>query len=207
MNTNFLSFLFVLSCFFLGIFLGEPFVEYTGYPLLIWIIIRIWAPDLLWAPQKRYAEEFKKFDEGWTPEELAEAAASGKIVMGAGTILSKIAGLGGPLFGGTVKLLFITRSYSEKLKDFQRIHKKWRKYNGKQTINGRDSDAPMIASPQKSGPPPFSPPQKSGPPPAPPRMKKGIWADDGYEWIEYPEGQDEWYWRDQSTGEWVRHEG
>jgi len=34
---------------------------------------------------------------------------------------------------------------------------------------------------------------------------QGVWGDDGYEWIEHPEGSDEWYWRDQETGQWVRH--
>ena len=35
---------------------------------------------------------------------------------------------------------------------------------------------------------------------------QGKFAEDGYEWIEYPPGQGEWYWRDQSTGEWMLHE-
>lgn len=34
---------------------------------------------------------------------------------------------------------------------------------------------------------------------------QGEWADDGYEWIEHPEGSEIWYWRDQETGQWVRH--
>ena len=34
---------------------------------------------------------------------------------------------------------------------------------------------------------------------------QGVWGDDGYEWIEYPEGSEIWYWRDQDTGQWVRH--
>ena len=34
---------------------------------------------------------------------------------------------------------------------------------------------------------------------------QGAWADDGYEWIEHPEGSEIWYWRDQETGQWVRH--
>lgn len=34
---------------------------------------------------------------------------------------------------------------------------------------------------------------------------QGVWADDGYEWIEHPEGSEIWYWRDQDTGQWVRH--
>ena len=34
---------------------------------------------------------------------------------------------------------------------------------------------------------------------------QGEWADDGYEWIEHPEGSEIWYWRDQDTGQWVRH--
>ena len=24
-------------------------------------------------------------------------------------------------------------------------------------------------------------------------------------WIEHPEGSEIWYWRDQDTGQWVRH--
>ena len=35
---------------------------------------------------------------------------------------------------------------------------------------------------------------------------QGNFAEDGYEWIEYPPGQGEWYWRDQSSGEWVHHQ-
>lgn len=35
---------------------------------------------------------------------------------------------------------------------------------------------------------------------------QGVWGDDGYEWIEYPEGSEMWYWRDQETGQWVRHQ-
>ena len=34
---------------------------------------------------------------------------------------------------------------------------------------------------------------------------QGVWGDDGYEWIEHPEGSEIWYWRDQETGQWVRH--
>ena len=34
---------------------------------------------------------------------------------------------------------------------------------------------------------------------------QGVWNDDGYEWIEHPEGSGIWYWRDQDTGQWVRH--
>lgn len=32
---------------------------------------------------------------------------------------------------------------------------------------------------------------------------QGVWGDDGYEWIEHPEGSEIWYWRDQETGQWV----
>jgi hypothetical protein len=35
---------------------------------------------------------------------------------------------------------------------------------------------------------------------------QGTLDEEGYEWVEHPEGSSEWYWRDQSTGEWVRHE-
>jgi hypothetical protein len=35
---------------------------------------------------------------------------------------------------------------------------------------------------------------------------QGVWGDDGYEWIEYPEGSEMWYWRDQETGQWVRYQ-
>jgi len=34
---------------------------------------------------------------------------------------------------------------------------------------------------------------------------QGEWGDDGYEWIEHPQGSEIWYWRDQETGQWVRH--
>ena len=34
---------------------------------------------------------------------------------------------------------------------------------------------------------------------------QGAWNDDGYEWIEHPEGSEIWYWRDQDTGQWIRH--
>ena len=27
----------------------------------------------------------------------------------------------------------------------------------------------------------------------------------GYEWLEHPQGSDEWYWHDQDTGGWVRY--
>jgi len=34
---------------------------------------------------------------------------------------------------------------------------------------------------------------------------QGAWGDDGYEWIEHPQGSEIWYWRDQNTEQWVRH--
>ena len=34
---------------------------------------------------------------------------------------------------------------------------------------------------------------------------QGVWGADGYEWIEHPDGSEIWYWRDQDTGQWVRH--
>jgi len=34
---------------------------------------------------------------------------------------------------------------------------------------------------------------------------QGVWGDDGYEWLEHPQGSDEWYWRDADTGQWVKH--
>jgi len=34
---------------------------------------------------------------------------------------------------------------------------------------------------------------------------QGVWGDDGYEWVDHPEGSESWYWRDQETGQWVRH--
>ena len=53
----------------------------------------------------------------------------------------------------------------------------------------------------------------SAPPSVPPASQinpdsklQGNFAEDGYEWIEYPPGQGEWYWRDQSSGEWVHHQ-
>ena len=34
---------------------------------------------------------------------------------------------------------------------------------------------------------------------------EGVLDEEGYEWIEHPKGSDEWYWRDQDTGGWVRY--
>tara|TARA_B100000459_G_scaffold64577_1_gene35393 strand:- start:6653 stop:7624 length:972 start_codon:yes stop_codon:yes gene_type:complete len=34
---------------------------------------------------------------------------------------------------------------------------------------------------------------------------QGVLDEEGYEWVEHPEGSEEWYWRNQDTGEWVRH--
>lgn len=34
---------------------------------------------------------------------------------------------------------------------------------------------------------------------------QGVWGDDDYEWLEYPPGSDEWYWRDVDSGQWVKH--
>ena len=34
---------------------------------------------------------------------------------------------------------------------------------------------------------------------------EGVLDEEGYEWIEHPEGSDEWYWRDQDSGGWVRY--
>jgi hypothetical protein len=34
---------------------------------------------------------------------------------------------------------------------------------------------------------------------------KGVWGEDGYERLEHPQGSGVWYWRDQQTGQWVRH--
>jgi hypothetical protein len=57
------------------------------------------------------------------------------------------------------------------------------------------------------GPSSPPPPLKTSPEPIhyPHPGLQGDWAEDGYEWLEFPPGQDEWYWRDQSTGVWVRH--
>ena len=33
----------------------------------------------------------------------------------------------------------------------------------------------------------------------------GMVKNDGYEWLEYPENSGIWYWRDQQTGQWVKH--
>ncbi len=32
-------------------------------------------------------------------------------------------------------------------------------------------------------------------------------AEDGFEWLQYPEGSGNWFYRDQSTGQWVQHQG
>jgi len=45
------------------------------------------------------------------------------------------------------------------------------------------------------------PQRQSGPDP----NWQGVLGDDGYEWIEHPQGSDEWYWRDTDTGQWVKH--
>ena len=34
---------------------------------------------------------------------------------------------------------------------------------------------------------------------------QGALDEEGYEWLEHPQGSDEWYWRDQDSGEWVRY--
>ena len=34
---------------------------------------------------------------------------------------------------------------------------------------------------------------------------QGALDEEGYEWLEHPQGSDEWYWRDQDTGGWVRY--
>ena len=34
---------------------------------------------------------------------------------------------------------------------------------------------------------------------------QGVLDEEGYEWLEHPDGSDEWYWRDQETLEWVRY--
>ena len=34
---------------------------------------------------------------------------------------------------------------------------------------------------------------------------QGVLDEEGYEWLEHPDGSDEWYWRDQDTGGWVRY--
>jgi hypothetical protein len=34
---------------------------------------------------------------------------------------------------------------------------------------------------------------------------KGVRGEDGYERLEHPQGSGVWYWRDQQTGQWVRH--
>ena len=34
---------------------------------------------------------------------------------------------------------------------------------------------------------------------------QGVLDEEGYEWLEHPDGSDEWYWRDQESGEWVRY--
>jgi hypothetical protein len=44
------------------------------------------------------------------------------------------------------------------------------------------------------------------PPVLQPRLDAtGVLGDDGYEWIQYPAQSGTWYWRDQQTGQWVRH--
>jgi len=35
---------------------------------------------------------------------------------------------------------------------------------------------------------------------------EGQWADDGYEWLEFPADSDNWFWRDQDTGQWNKHQ-
>ncbi|PXY76085.1 MAG: hypothetical protein CXX81_16080, partial [Methanobacteriota archaeon] len=41
--------------------------------------------------------------------------------------------------------------------------------------------------------------------PLPSANWKGVWGADGYERLEHPQGSGVWYWRDQQTGQWVRH--
>ena len=64
-------------------------------------------------------------------------------------------------------------------------------------LNGEDATHAIPAertTPMMTG-------RQSGPDPT----WQGVWGDDGYEWIEHPEGSDEWYWRDADTGQWVKH--
>jgi hypothetical protein len=35
---------------------------------------------------------------------------------------------------------------------------------------------------------------------------EGVWSDDGYEWIEYPGGTNQWFWKDQQSNQWFPHE-
>ena len=129
MNRQTALLLFSLFCWFIGMPLlaangYRQFVPYTMIPIAFWVLLRVYFPDLLLPPSIRYSETFKKFDEGWTPEELAEAAAAGEFAGIMGTILSNI-----PLLGYIFKLLFLTQSYGEKLKDYQKIYKKYLKNN------------------------------------------------------------------------------
>ncbi|HIN45482.1 MAG TPA: hypothetical protein EYM81_06855 [Candidatus Poseidoniales archaeon] len=91
------------------------------------------------------------------------------------------AGIGVLLFAIVVVLLF-SRRISNRSDD---------------ELSGQGNEAPIIV-------PSYSPPPLQT---SPDSNMQGNLAENGYEWIEYPPGQGEWYWRDQSTGEWVRHEG
>jgi hypothetical protein len=61
------------------------------------------------------------------------------------------------------------------------------------------------------GPPPAQPvlpaipDMYAQPAPLPSANWKGVLYDDGYERLEHPQGSGVWYWRDQQTGQWVRH--
>jgi hypothetical protein len=35
---------------------------------------------------------------------------------------------------------------------------------------------------------------------------EGVWSDDGFEWIEYPAGTNQWFWKDQQSNQWFPHE-
>ena len=69
-------------------------------------------------------------------------------------------------------------------------------YDDEEEYGEEDFD-PMYSQPMQTQQPTHTPDSRL----------QGEMSDDGYEWIESPEGSEEWYWRDQSTGQWVRHEG
>lgn len=66
---------------------------------------------------------------------------------------------------------------------------------------GMPLSEPMMQR-QPMAPPRGTPPRRQ---PLPDADWNGEYAKDGYEWLEHPRGSDVWYWRDEQTGQWVRH--
>ena len=66
----------------------------------------------------------------------------------------------------------------------------------------RDSEIPPSGLP-RSNPFPMTPPSGLPPKPAVPSLEmQGKYSDDGYEWLEWPQGSGTWYYRGTPNGQW-----